>query len=218
MQKKRAGFWIRFLAGLIDSIIFVVLGVATSLAILDQNKQIINYGYYIWLFGLILILVIFQIIVPLLSNGRATIGRLICRLEVRDFKSQQKPALKIFLKKEIIYTFLWIIGFFLVFLFISPELFQKIANTREGNIVNNENFTNQQVFLIFIPTSIIGLSNFLQSVATLSIIRNSRRGINDIFSGTETVYKNKYIKNKSLEKESQITTRKRKTFKIEWVD
>ncbi|UVD81672.1 RDD family protein [Mycoplasma iguanae] len=185
-----AGFWIRILAGIIDGITFLILGYTSSF-IFQINNSLTILFYYLWILLLIIFVVLLFFIIPLTNKSRQTLGRWICRIEVKTIAGQI-PTFKHIFKKEFMYSFLWIIAFILFIIFIQPALFMKIANESGTKITQNKNFTYVEIFLISIPSMFITMINFLQILLTMSLIRKNKKGWNDLFSETQTLYKYKY--------------------------
>lgn len=214
MIKITAGFWIRFLSGIIDSFVFLVFAYLLSIPMVNQDLEIIGWYYYTWFFEIAISIIIFQTLVPMTNKSRMTLGRWICRLEIVGL-DDSIPNYKVIVKKEILYSLLWIFCFILFILFISPELFTKIAKSSHIQIRDNKNFSNFEIFLVSLPTSLITFLNFFQIAITLSLMKKSRISFNDYFSKTKTVWKNKYTQKIT---EKQLHSIPRKLPELEWLN
>ncbi|AWX42531.1 RDD family [Metamycoplasma cloacale] len=185
---KKANFWIRLLATLIDVIIFLIFSVISSFATFDyQNAKLIhNALYYFWLINLILFLLIYFILIPIFAKGK-TLGMTICRIKIISTDKTEKFSKAVF-NRQRLFSFVWMIIFALFAILISPETFIK-ASTKG---MTKDQLTTVQFGFLMIPIALIGIASFTQLFLIMSNARSNRVGLNDKFSSTETVWINKY--------------------------
>ncbi|BAP39407.1 RDD family protein [Metamycoplasma canadense] len=211
-KNKRANFWIRLIATLIDLLLFVIFAISSSFFVFNYKqtdfytenviyKEII---YRTWLLLLILFIILEYILVPIFSNGR-TFGMWICKIKIIKQENNQKLSRAIF-DRQRLFAFLWIFVF-LGFMLISTDAFLKAAR---GNKLNN---AEKLVFAIPVVLSTIAIN--LQLFLIITNAKVTRLGWNDKFSKTETVWKNKYEEIFEEEKnELKIYPKKRELPKI----
>ncbi|MDK2819416.1 MAG: RDD family protein [Mycoplasmataceae bacterium] len=218
--QKQAGFWIRILSILIDLIIFLLIAISTSLIALkkeNNNLIILSWGYYVWLVLLIVEIIILFIIIPLFLKGR-TIGMLSCKISILSL--QEDPTLFIVLKKNQLYSFLWIFSILVFMLFISPELAQKMSLiSSQGNVEEDKLVLEVwEKALIAIPSTTSGIIIFINILTIFSINMNKNMyGINDKFTNTKLVYTKKWIE--IFDKNDKVILKeKRKKHNLIWKD
>lgn len=153
---KVAGFWIRFLARMIDYIIFISILAALGYAFLtkgsynfgptvsnDGKNTLIDYGskyhfasnadYYSWLGTCLAVIITQFIIIPTLTNGR-TMGMAICRIRTLVPKSKSTKwhviwghrLLAIF-KRELFVGMVMAINLALMMIIFDASLFNKFS-------------------------------------------------------------------------------------------
>ncbi|AWX69481.1 RDD family protein [[Mycoplasma] anseris] len=208
----KANFWIRLLATLLDSLIFLVFFVTTSFFAFDYQKaKIHNILYYVWLIDQIIFLLIWYILIPIFWYGK-TFGMWICRIKVIKTNSNEKFS-KVIFDRQRLFAFLWMIIFTIFAILISPQTFEQAALIG----IKKEDLTNTQLAFLLIPTILIGLASFVQLFLIITNARNNRIGLNDTFSNSFTVWINKY---EEIEDPNQnlieIKPRIRNLPKLEW--
>lgn len=216
--QKQVGFWIRILSILIDLLMFLLIAIPASLVALkkdNNNLIILSWGYYVWLILLIVEIVILFIIIPLLLNGR-TIGMFFCRISILSL--QEDSTWFMVLKKNQLYSILWIFSILVFMLFISPSLAQKISLiSNQGNVGEDMILLHDwEKALIAIPSTTSGIIIFINLLTILSINMNKNMySINDKFTNTKLVYTNKWIKIFD-EKDKVISKEKIKNHSLIW--
>ncbi|WP_412031681.1 RDD family protein [Metamycoplasma buccale] len=191
---KKANFWIRLLATIIDAILFIIFLVATSFAVFNYKtgQYFHEANYYVWLFLLILYLIFFFIVLPIIWNGK-TIGMRICKIKIIK-KNEKDKFSKVIFDRQRLFSFLWIIVFLSFIIFISPKTFIEAANI-------NKNLNKVQKIFLTIPTVLSSLSVFLQAFLIITNAKENRIGLNDKFSASYTVWINKY---EEIEQEEKV--------------
>ncbi|MGL5205874.1 MAG: RDD family protein [Metamycoplasmataceae bacterium] len=191
---KPAGFWIRILSILIDLIIFSVIAISSSLIAIkkiNDSLVIIHWGYYAWMVLVIFEITILFIIIPILLQGK-TIGMLVCQINFISLK--EEPIWLMVIKRNQLYSFLWIFSILVTMSFISPELFQKMSDI--SNKTNDDGLVLEawESTLIAIPSTTSGLIVFINIFSILSINMNKNMySLNDRFVEIQMVYSKKYI-------------------------
>ncbi|MBN0919496.1 RDD family protein [[Mycoplasma] gypis] len=186
---KKAGFWPRFLATLIDLFIFMVIVFAFSFIVFDnKTKDFKSEGfYYLWLSLIIITDAFIWVLLPILTKGR-TLGLLCFRLKIVS-KHKKDPLWKTVLKRQLLFAVLWIIVFACWMIFISKDTFVLVLKTNKQNI-NQLNWI-QRIF-VTIPLTLSALTAIINWMMIISNAKSSRVGWNDTFSYSYTVYANKF--------------------------
>ena len=198
-ENKVAGFFIRFLALAIDVIIFVAIGMASSLICISKhiytfsdletgitnqlNIYQINqpWTYYVWMIIIILTLTIQFIIIPFLLKGK-TIGMVITKLKIKTLE------LDLSLKKVIwqriqVGALLWIILVILFMIFINTKTINKInlftfiqqhnfndwSNVNKIELANTYKLSTLETSLFAIPATISSVILFGQLFCLISV-------------------------------------------------
>ncbi|MGL4252424.1 MAG: RDD family protein [Metamycoplasmataceae bacterium] len=191
---KPAGFWIRILSILIDLIIFSTIAISSSLIAIkkiDDSLVIDYWGYYSWMVLVIFEITILFIVIPILLKGR-TIGMLFCQINFISLKDERVWLSVI--KRNQLYSFLWIFSITVTMCFVSPELFQKMSDI--SNKPNNDELVLApwESTLIAIPATTSGIIIFIDIFSILSINMNKNMySINDRFVEIKMIYSKKYI-------------------------
>ncbi|QJG66401.1 RDD family protein [Mycoplasma phocoeninasale] len=192
---RKANFWIRLLATIIDLLIFIAFAISSSFLVFNYKlgEYINKWNYYVWLTLLILMLNIFWIIIPILFQGQ-TIGMMICKIKIIPQEAKTKLSRAIF-DRQRLFAFTWMIIFALFIIFVSPELFIKAAkiNRNSGKLE-----TLERVFVL-IPTALASFATFAEIFLVISNVKESRIGINDNLSNTYTVWKNRFDKSEEIQ-------------------
>lgn len=152
---KPAGFWIRFLARILDLIIFLAIIIGTAFVLLkrsDWTAYSVKVGntqeavitvhtfhfdsaanYYSWLIISIASLFVLFIIIPMLTKGR-TLAMLICRIKIDIQEDKTKPWIKrVFarfvplFKREIFMSLTIGINLILIMALFDEETFNKFT-------------------------------------------------------------------------------------------
>lgn len=206
---KPAGFWIRILSIIIDLIIFATSSISISLIAIN-GKEIIPWAYYVWMVLTIILILILFIFIPILFKGK-TIGMLCCQINIISTDSDSKSIWLMVLRKNKLYSFLWIFSILVSMSFITPQLAQRII---ENN--NNNNLEPWEQALLSIPSTTSGIIIFINIFMTLSInASKNKEGFNDKFSSTKVIYSKKYI-DVFDEKNKVIVREQNKIINIIW--
>lgn len=223
---KNAGFFIRFLANLIDIVIFVVFGMLLSLICIgkgsipiDNNKTIELYlvtkwyAYYIWLVSLILMIIVESIVIPYFFKGR-TLGMLITQLTI--LWNDDDLLIKKIFKRWQLGWFIWMIIILLFLAFISPKIVNKLIvfsfinnNPKEfanmdqiamNNFINSHKLNFIETMFLTIPSSISSFTIIAQVLLLMSIGASKNKiGIIDKLTNTRITYKKKVVEIKEKE-------------------
>ncbi|MGL5732833.1 MAG: RDD family protein [Metamycoplasmataceae bacterium] len=203
---KPAGFWIRILSILIDLVIFSVIAISSSLIAIkkiDDSLIIVHWGYYVWMVLVIFEIIVLFIIIPILLKGR-TLGMIACQINFISLK--EEPIWLMVIKRNQLYSFLWIFSIIVTMTFINPELFQKMSEANDDKLV----LEPWESTLIAIPATTSGIIVFINIFSILSInINKNMYSLNDRFVEIQMVYSKKYIEifdeiNKELIREKTI--------------
>ncbi|AXE61010.1 hypothetical protein DA803_02865 [[Mycoplasma] phocae] len=196
---RKANFWIRLLSSIIDLLIFISLAIISSFLVFNykQGQYINKWNYYVWLALLIFMLNIFWIIIPILFNGQS-IGMIICRIRIIPQENKTKLSRAIF-DRQRLFAFTWMIIFLLFIIFVSPELFIRAAKINK----NSAKLGTLERIFVLIPTALASITSFAEIFLVISNVKENRIGINDNFSNTFTVWKNRFDK---VEENEEINT------------
>lgn len=231
---KPAGFWIRFLARLIDLVIVLVIIVGTAFAFLTKSEWIVidkikitssHFGnvanYYSWLVISIIAPIIWFVAIPLLTNGRS-LGMLICRIKI-DLKKNLLERLFQLFKREIFTGLIISINLILILIVFDMNVFNKftyfskskfnsmddyvLPDGTKKHLTANDIFTSIDNLRISIVTTIASFMFITLLVFGISIIvRKQRLGFHDTFSNTKTFWENKTIELKEESEGKEITS------------
>ncbi|WP_033161332.1 RDD family protein [[Mycoplasma] collis] len=199
----KASYKIRFLSGVIDIFIFIFITFLITFLVFfkfdfqnDKVDPIFNIFYYLWFLFEISIILFLHLIIPLFFSKGKTIGKIITKLQVVNLNGNTKKInLKNIIKKEIFYSLNWIFIILLFLIFINPEEFKSFSKNKELLTKKIENIENLSLKIKVVLRLIFIISNFFvfsNYVITLTIFKKNRLSIIDIFSQTQTVYKNKF--------------------------
>ncbi|AZZ65742.1 hypothetical protein DMC14_003050 [Metamycoplasma phocicerebrale] len=186
---KKANFWIRLLATIIDLILFVVFALATSFIVFNYKKadfytnQLLykELIYRFWLLSLILFLVLTYIVFPILTKGK-TIGMLICKIKVILTNKNIKLSKAIF-DRQRLFSFLWIFVF-IAFMLMSTDAFLKATR--------GKNLNNVEKVVFALPVTLATIALGLDLFMIITGAGATRVSWNDKFSQTRTVWINKF--------------------------
>ncbi|ACF07568.1 RDD family [Metamycoplasma arthritidis] len=208
---KKANFWIRLLATLIDVIFFLAFAIGLSFGTFNYQKGTYYHLalYYFWLICLIAYLILFFIVIPIVWKGK-TLGMAICKIKVIKQNEKDKFS-KVIFDRQRLFSFLWVFVFLSFICFVSPETFLQAANIKQLAKLNKV----QKAFLA-IPTALSALAAFSEIFLIITNARESRVGLNDKLSSSFTVWKNKYeeVKEKTIKDATKIQPKIRKLPKI----
>lgn len=213
MKNKRAGFWIRLLARLIDLLIVSVLSI--SFALIDlrytHNWYFENdWFFYIWILFNVLVLIVVYLLTPIIWDGK-TVGMWICRIKILFEDNNKFVSI---LKRELFISVSWIILFVCVGVFINHTLFDRYARTSQDHI----NYTTWEMIRISTITTIASLLTVAQMITAISIvIRKPKKSLHDSYSKTDTVWINKMVKVLKVKKNVSIKPRLIKQEEVEWI-
>ncbi len=193
-----AGFWIRILSILIDTIIFSIISISLSLIAINKKGtkfEIIPWAYYVWMILTIIEIIILFILIPILFNGK-TIGMFCTQIEI--YSLTKEPMWLVVLRRNKFFSFLWIFAILVSMSFISPQLAQKmILISNKEKLVGSEeliSLNTLEMALISIPTTTSSIIVFINIFMTLSMGMNKDAlSINDRISLTQIVYTKKTI-------------------------
>ncbi|WP_027122463.1 RDD family protein [Metamycoplasma spumans] len=185
---KKAGFWIRLLATIIDLIIFLAVLIATSfLAFNYKTGKFYNLlNYYLWLSIAISSLLIIWLFIPMLWNGK-TVGMAICKIKVIA-KDPKTSIVKAIFDRQRLFAFIWFFVFIAFAILVSPQTFEQAALINKKTQPLNK---VQKLFLL-LPTILASIAAFVETFFILSNAKISKIGLNDKFSQTYTVWINKF--------------------------
>nr|WP_234778447.1 hypothetical protein [Mycoplasmopsis meleagridis] len=202
----------RFLANIIDLIIFFFFVICQYLFLVIMGKNLI-IGIYVFIALSTLTSIIFFILIPLFLNAR-TIGYLILRLQYLSLeKNKYLPIYKIVLKKAVFSSFFWIFICFVFVCLIYPNDFNNFKNAISLEKVA-ENSNPRFLIAYKILTTIISFFILLFSFNYISIlVKRNRIAILDYVSGTRIVYM-KHIQNANLQKDIKLIPYRAKNEKI----
>ncbi|MBN4089624.1 RDD family protein [Mycoplasma enhydrae] len=186
---RKAHFWIRVLASLIDLTLFIIFAIGTSFLVFNYknvdfyttnilNRELI---YRMWLFSLILVLFLLYILIPVIFKGQ-TIGMLTCKIKIISTKSKRKLWKTVF-DRQRLFSFLWMFVL-LAFMLVSTDAFLKATKGDKLNMVEKIVFS--------LPTTLATIAINLEIIMILSGVGASRLNWNDKFSQSQTVWINKY--------------------------
>ncbi|MCV3753537.1 RDD family protein [Mycoplasma enhydrae] len=186
---RKAHFWIRVLASLIDLTLFIIFAIGTSFLVFNYknvdfyttnilNRELI---YRMWLFSLILVLFLLYILIPVIFKGQ-TIGMLTCKIKIISTKSKRKLWKTVF-DRQRLFSFLWMFVL-LAFMLVSTDAFLKATKGNKLNMVEKIVFS--------LPTTLATIAINLEIIMILSGVGASRLNWNDKFSQSQTVWINKY--------------------------
>lgn len=208
--KKTAGFWIRILSILIDLTLFCIIAISSSLIAIQNNNNlltIIPWGYYLWMTLVIFEILILFIVIPILSKGR-TIGMWCCQINLISLKKE--PVWLMVIKKNQLYSFLWIFSILVSMSFISPQLCQKMYDISNQAIDGTLKLEPWEAAMLAIPSTTSGIVIFVNIFTVLSINMNkNKQGINDKLTETQMIYSRRFVEvfdeqNKVILKEEVI--------------
>lgn len=191
---KPAGFWIRILSIVIDLTIFCAIAISLSLIAIEKKGDlliVVTWGYYLWMVLVILEILILFILIPILLNGR-TIGMLTCQINFISLR--EEPTWSMVIKRNQLYSFLWIFSILVSMCFIGPHLFQKMSDIsnqlNDGKLV----LESWEAALVAIPATTSGIIIFIDVFSVLSINMNKNMySINDKLIEIQMIYSKKYI-------------------------
>ncbi|KDE44890.1 membrane protein [Metamycoplasma hyosynoviae] len=183
-QNKKAHPFIRILASIIDSTLFLIFAIFSSFMVFNYRKGIYYHiaNYYVWLFLLISFLIFFYIVLPIIWKGK-TIGKAICKIKLIQQDEKEKFSNKVF-DSQRLFSFLWVCILTSFIFFISPNTFIQVSKRSELKLY-------QKVFLT-IPTVLSSLTIITELVFLFSVFSERRIGLNDKFSNTLIVWENKF--------------------------
>lgn len=217
-KRKISGFWIRFLAKGIDIILILTLTIVLSLPNLQLQEPIVflaPWNFYLWAFLTFFLWPCYFIGLPLLTNGY-TCGLFICKLKLEFTNVNKKQIFKVLLKREVFFSLLIAFNFLMLIIFINHSLVNRFFQMNQDDI----NYSTMEGFRISVTTIFLSISIFLQMIVGISIIVKNGLGINDRYSNSKIVYRNRFEISK---KNSLIVSKKYKPQLveqeiIEWVD
>ncbi|MCV3733782.1 RDD family protein [Mycoplasma enhydrae] len=186
---RKAHFWIRVLASLIDLTLFIIFAIGTSFLVFNYknvdfyttnilNRELI---YRMWLFSLILVLFLLYILIPVIFKGQ-TIGMLTCKIKIISTKSKRKLWKTVF-DRQRLFSFLWMFVL-LAFMLVSTDAFLKATKGNKLNMVEKIVFS--------LPATLATIAINLEIIMILSGVGASRLNWNDKFSQSQTVWIDKY--------------------------
>lgn len=234
LQKRTAGFWIRFLSISIDVILFSIIAISSSLMSIEAKvfteidrtiSQVKNdYFYYIWFILVVSVLIIQFLAIPFLLKGK-TLGMLITRLEI---DTNDQPLKNVILSRFKFGALLWIFIFVVFMIFVRPEMINKMLISKY--VKENFDENNQQAVellkanklsfldtvLYSAPTVVSPIIVFAEVFFLISIgFKQSKISIIDNFTNSKIVYVNKYIETTNLVIEV-VKPIKNQKYQIEW--
>lgn len=213
MKNKRAGFWIRLLARLIDLLIVSVLSISFALIDLRHTNNWYfenDWFFYIWILFNVLVLIVVYLLTPIIWDGK-TVGMWVCRIKILFEDNNKFVSI---LKRELFISVSWIILFVCVGVFINHTLFDRYARTSQDHI----NYTTWEMIRISTITTIASLLTVAQMITAISIvIRKSKKSLHDSYSKTDTVWINKMVKVLKVKKSVSIKPRLIKQEEVEWI-
>ncbi|WP_330463346.1 RDD family protein [Metamycoplasma gateae] len=203
----KANFWIRTLATLIDLLIFIFITISTSFLVFNYKKGDFHTEntvykeiiYRFWLLFLIVFLVFWYILIPIISRGQ-TVGMLICKIKILPTEKNDKKLSKVIFDRQRLFSFLWMFVF-ISFMLLSTDAFLKAAR---GNKLNNV-----EKLILSIPTALSVIAINIQLFILITGIKANRINLNDKFSNSLTVWKNKYEEIINEEDNKKIMPKKR---------
>lgn len=234
LQKRTAGFWIRFLSISIDVILFCVIAISSSLICIEAREfpqinktlsQVKNdYFYYIWFMLVVLILTIQFLGIPFILKGK-TLGMIITRLEI---DTNDQPLKKVILNRFKFGALLWIFIFVVFMIFVRPTMINKMLiykyvkeNFDENNqqaveLLNANKLSLLDTVLYSVPSIFSPIIVFAEVFFLISIgFKKTKISIIDNFTNSKIVFANKYIKTTNLIVEI-VKPIENKKYQIEW--
>jgi len=215
-ENKKANFWIKLLAKLIDLLPVTAfsIGILFSMMSHSSGKWVFNevWMYYVWNIVLITLIALMFLVIPLITKGK-TLGMWITRIKIVADKDLRKRILK----REIFFAWTWIFMAILVLSVINHTLIYKFASTKN----NKENLTSWENLRIGIASGIGSISIIIQMFLGISgVVRSDKRALHDVYAETNVVWINKFI---VVEKPKVLKSNSRKLRpvsyreeKIEW--
>lgn len=215
-MNKIANFWIRFFAGFLDVLFFLILSILLTFILFLNSKmdgskygyQILDYlRYYSWFLIEIILILVLQIIIPSFLLKGQTLGKWITRIKIIPHNNQninKKTFLIYIIKKEFFYAFAWIFLMLIFMFFISPRIASKMIGPNFGlRLKNNNELKNAKIIwedfekaLISIPILIANANVIINLIMIISVAKNKGIGLNDVYSNTRTVWVNKFVEPK----------------------
>ena len=218
--KRKAGFWIRFLARIMDSLLIWLLAMPFIILIVEKDSTLgwsfkQDFLFYVLAFYLIVLYAISFIFIPMLFNGR-TISMWICQIQITNKNNNHsKINFKSIIKRELWFGLTWIFLIVWVTIIINHTLILKFASSK----TNFKNLSDLDKLRFNIATSIGSVVVLIQILIGVSlIIRKDKKSLNDLFSDTYTVWRKRYI---SIEKEEvneiKLPIRPVNNNQVEWI-
>lgn len=234
LQKRTAGFWIRFLSISIDVILFCAIAISSSLMCIEEKEfpqinrtlsQLKNdYFYYIWFILVISILIIQFLAIPFLFKGK-TLGMIIARIEI---DTNHQPLKKVILNRFKFGPLLWIFIFVVFVIFVRPTLINKMliykyikenfndSNQQAVELLNANKLSLLDTFLYSIPSIVSPIIVFAEVFFLISIgFKKTKISIIDNLTNSKVVFINKHIEKLNLIIEV-VKPIENKKYQIEW--
>ena len=190
-MNKTAGFWIRFFTRLLDSIVVFALSGTFLYLIVDIENNVIksfklDILFYFWVLFFIFLLITIFILIPYFLNGQTLFMKLF-RIKI-EFKLKNKLFSLII--RELFFSISWIFMSLLIATMINHTLILKFASTSFSKL----NFTNFEIFRIYVIRSFGGIITLIQFCFLISIIvKQDKIALHDIQSKTRVVWINKFF-------------------------
>lgn len=195
-QNKVTGFWMRFLARIIDFIflggLIVLFGWLTTDSITTATgEQSLGFNeawkFYVWASSTIVLFGLGFIAMPWATKGR-TLGMLICRIKI---KFENKKVLLSILKRELFFGATWMWTSFLLMVIVGYPMINEFAQTNQSV---NDPYTAWETARIAMLSVFTSVPMFIMFGCAISIVvRKGKKGFHDSFSNTTTVWENKFI-------------------------
>ena len=183
--KKKANFWIRSIARLIDTLLFSTITILLAWGFTKPNplRFKADWLFYMWILLSILTNTIIWIIIPLLNKGK-TIGNLITRTEIKT----KENLFHTILKRESIVAIAWIITMLLIMGFANHTGFTKLFSNDKNTTLSVTELLRVSVIRAF--GTIVTLIQLVVGASLL--ISSNKESIIDKYSKSNVVWKNKY--------------------------
>ena len=215
-MNKTAGFWIRFFTRLLDSIVvFALSGIFLYLIVDIENNVIKSFKldilFYFWILFFIFLLITIFILIPYFLNGQT----LFMKLFKIKIEFELKNKLFSLIIRELFFSISWIFMSLLLAIMINHTLILKFASTSFSRL----NFTNFEIFRIYVIRSFGGIITLIQFCFLVSIIvKQDKIGLHDIQSKTRVVWINKFFEKIQEEKPVRIKPTIIKNNPVIWIN
>lgn len=214
MINKKTGFWIRFLARLLDFVFVGAASVLVAYLLMDTNGEIhFKEGFMFYVWSIITSILIFSwfILIPIITRG---VTPMMWVLKIKIIFNTEKIFISI-IRRELLFSLTWIFMNMMTMAVVNHTMIHKFSMTNQDNI----SYSSWEKLRKNIVASVGSIMIVIQFIFAISIfVRGDKKGLHDSQSKTWTVWINKLVDKPKEIKEIKIKPRMIGNNPVIWVN